>query len=51
MEKELLIKLIEETEDEAIIRYLYALAKDFIDRHSSKQIIERCGAKSQFVRQ
>lgn len=49
LEKELLIKLIKETTDEEIIRYLYAFSKDFIDRHSSKRIIEQCESKNQFV--
>lgn len=51
MEKELLIKLIEETDDEKIIHYLYALSKDFIYRHSSKQIIEQCEVKNLSVHQ
>ena len=41
----------EETEDEKIIQYLYVFTKDFIDRHSSKQIIERCEIRNQFVHQ
>lgn len=49
LEKELLIQLIESTDDEDIIRYLYAFSKDFIDRHSSKQIIEQCEARNRFV--
>lgn len=49
MEKEKLIKLIQETEDECIIRYLYAFAKDFIDRYSVPKIIEQCEAANQFV--
>lgn len=49
MEKELLIKLIQETDDERILKYLYAFTKDFIERHSVKQIIEQCEAKNQPV--
>lgn len=49
MEKELLLKLIQETDDERIIRYLYAFAKDFIDRYSLPKIIEQCEAENQFV--
>lgn len=49
MEKDLLIELIKSTDDEKIIKYLYAFSKDFIERYSAPQIIEQCEAKNQFV--
>lgn len=48
MEKEKLIILIKSIDDEKIIKYLYAFSKDFIERYSAKQIVERSEAKSQF---
>ena len=51
MEKKQFIKLIEETDDEKIIHYLYVFSKDFIDRHSLKRIIEQSEAKNLFEHQ
>lgn len=45
MEKEQLMKLIEETDNEKIIHYLYVMAKDFIERHSMQQIIAQSESK------
>lgn len=42
MEKEKLINLINEINDDEIIRYLYILCNDFIERHYSINIIKKC---------
>lgn len=36
MEKELLIQLINKTNNEAVIKYLYAFSKDFIYRYEKQ---------------
>lgn len=51
MEKEKLLQLINDIDDTEIIKCLYAFSKDFIERHSARQIVERCSVTSQFVQQ
>lgn len=40
MEKELLIEMISNIENEDVIHFLYSFSKDFISRHSVKQTNE-----------
>lgn len=46
MDKEKLINLIKNVDDDNIIRYLYALNKDYIERNDAKQIIKQCELKN-----